>query len=97
MLKYRANTGHYLRIKPLPVVFQPDLLWQNNFIRETLLSLKPRKTPIISLPILNPKNEPLTLFPKINLRTMQQTNIKEISVTQDFIEPSTKNSSETQN
>ena len=56
-VKCRVNTGHYLGIKSLRVTFQLDLLWQNDLVLgETLVSLKLRKTPIISLPISNPTN-----------------------------------------
>ena len=62
-------------IKLLPIIFQPDLLWQNDLVLgETLVSLKPRKTLIISLRISNPTNNSLILYPKTNLGTIQQTS-----------------------
>lgn len=31
-IKSRVNAGYYLGIKPLLVIFQPDILWKNDLV-----------------------------------------------------------------
>ena len=99
----KVDIGHYLGNKPLPVIFQPDLLWENDLvIGETLVTLKPNKTPTINLPISNPTNNPLVLYPKTTLGTINQTSavipieLKEISVPQECVKKPNDNSDESQ-
>ena len=73
-VKCRVNTGCYLEIKLLPVIFQPNLSWQNDLVLgETIAFLKPRKPPFANLPILNPTNHPLIVYRKTNVGIIQQT------------------------
>lgn len=71
-IKSRVNAGYYLGIKPLLVIFQPDLLWKNDLVLgEKLQSLKLRETSVISLSILDP-NIPLPLYPITNYNKHRQ-------------------------
>lgn len=71
-IKSRVNAGYYLGIKPLLVIFQPDLLWKNDLVLgEKLQSLKLRETSVISLSISDP-NIPLPLYPITNYNKHRQ-------------------------